>query len=528
MFKVILCDRVAEEGIELLKDNPEIKLEIMDTVSKSDLLNFVEDADAVITRSATTIDKNFLSKAKKLKVIGRAGVGVDNIDIEEASRRGIIVMNVPAGNTLAAVELTMTHILCALRSLPNACCELKHNHIWNRKKWIGMELSEKTLGIIGFGRIGSRVAARCMSFGAKIVTYDPYIKKEKATSLGCRIVDTLDELLAISDIITIHTPKTEETYNMITSKQIEKMKDGVILINCARGGLYNENDLYDALKNGKIKSLSIDVFDNEPVKNHKIFELENVFVTPHIGGSTRESQIRVGVQVAQQVMDALKGRDYANAVNLPFVRGEIPDHLQPFFGLAEQIGSFIVQVANGSIQRVQIEGRGEISEFIESLRVFSLVGLLKPILGEDVNYVNAPYLTKERGIVVEKEKEKKPLYFKNFVQLSVWTDKENLSVGGTVFEENRARIVTIDGFSMEIEPLGIIIVIKNYDKPGVIGQIGTILGENNINIADFRLARKRGGKEALALVKIDIPAPPSVVDKLSQISGILYIKQIKI
>ena len=233
------------------------------------------------------------------------------------------------------------------------------------------------------------------------------------------------------------------------------------------------------------------------------------------------------MQMAQQVMDALKGRDYANAVNLPFVKGEIPDHLQPFFGLAEQIGSFIVQVANGSIQRVQIEGRGEISEFIESLRVFSLVGLLKPILGEDVNYVNAPYLTKERGIVVEKEKEIKPLYFKNFVQLSVWTDKEKLSVGGTVFEENRARIVTIDGFSMEIEPSGIIIVIKNYDKPGVIGQVGTILGENNINIADFRLARKRGGEEALALVKIDIPAPPSVVDKLSQISGILYIKQIK-
>ena len=528
MFKVVLCDRIAEEGVKLLKDNPEIKLEIRDNVSKSELLNFIEDADAVITRSATTIDKNFLVKARRLRVIGRAGVGVDNIDVEEASRRGIIVMNVPAGNTLAAVELTMTHILCALRFLPNACYELKHNHIWNRKKWMGTELSGKTVGIIGFGRIGSRVATRCMSFGAKVVTYDPYIKKEKATSLGCRIVDTLDELLAVSDIITIHTPKTEETYNMITSREIEKMKDGVILINCARGGLYNEDDLYDALKSGKVKALGIDVFDDEPVKNHKIFGLENVFVTPHIGGSTRESQIRVGTQIAQQVIDALKGRDYTNAINLPFVRGEIPDHLQPFFGLAEQMGSFIVQVANGSIQRVRIEGRGEIGEFIESLRIFSLVGLLKPILGEDVNYVNVPYLTEERGIVVEGKKEMKPLYFKNFVRLSVWTDREKLSVGGTVFEENRARIVTIDGFSMEIEPSGIIIVIKNYDKPGVIGQIGTILGENNINIADFRLGRKKEAREALALVRIDTPAPSSVIDKLSQISGILYIKQIKL
>jgi D-3-phosphoglycerate dehydrogenase len=483
----------------------------------------------VITRSATTIDKNFLNKAGRLKVIGRAGVGTDNIDVEEASRRGIIVMNVPAGNTLAAVELTVAHIMSTLRSLPNASYELKHEHIWNRKKWMGMELSEKTLGIIGFGRIGSRVAKRCMSFGAKVVTYDPYIKKEKATNLGCRIVDTLDELLEVSDIITIHTPKTEETYNIITSKQIDKMKDDVILINCARGGLYNEDDLYDALKNKKIRALGIDVFDNEPVKNHKLFELENVFVTPHIGGITYESQVRVGTQIAQQVIDALKGYDYANAINLPFVKGEIPDYLQPFFGLAERIGSFLVQVVNGSIQRVQLEARGEIAEFIESLRIFSLVGLLKPILGEDVNYVNAPYLIEERGIVVEKEKEKeiKPLYFKNFVRLRVWTDRESLSVGGTVFEENRARIVAIDGFSMEVEPSGIIIVIKNYDKPGVIGQIGTILGESNINIADFRLARKKGGREALALVKIDAPASLSVVDELSQISGIIYIKQIK-
>jgi len=528
LFKVVLCDRIVEEGMKLLKDNPEIKLEIRDNVSKSELLNFIEDADAVITRSATTIDKNFLNKAGRLKVIGRAGVGIDNIDVKEASRRGIIVMNVPAGNTLAAVELTMAHIMSTLRSLPNASHELKHEHIWNRKKWMGMELSEKTVGIIGFGRIGSRVAKRCMSFGAKIVTYDPYIKKEKATNLGCRIVDTLDELLEVSDIITIHTPKTEETYNMITSKQIDKMKDGVILINCARGGLYNEDDLYDALRNKKIKALGIDVFDNEPVKNHKLFEFENVLVTPHIGGSTHESQIRVGVQVAQETIDALKGYDYANAINLPFVKGEIPDYLQPFFGLAERLGSFSVQVVNGSIQRVQLEARGEIAEFIESLRIFSLVGLLKPILGEDVNYVNAPYLIEERGIVVEKEKEIKPLYFKNFVRLRVWTDRESLSVGGTVFEENRARIVAIDGFSMEIEPAGIIIVIKNYDKPGVIGLVGTILGKNNINIADFRLARKKGGKEALALVKIDAPASPSVVDKLSQISGILYIKQIKL
>ncbi len=529
MFKVVVCDPISEKGIEILKNEKDIIVDIKSSVDKKELPLHLKDADAIITRSSTTVDKEFLSHCENLKVIGRAGVGVDNIDLDEASKRGIVVLNMPTGNTLAATEHTMTHMLNCLRFMPNANYELKHKHIWNRKKWMGIELHGKTVGIIGMGRIGSRVAVRVMSFGAKVLVYDPYIPKERATKIGAKMVDTLDELIKSSDIITIHTPKTEETYNMIDKEKIEKMKDGVILINCARGGLYNEKALYDGLKSGKIWALGIDVFDKEPQTNHPLFELDNVFVTPHLGANTYESQVRVAEGIAKSVIDALKGRGYENAVNIKMEEEEISEVGKQFLGLAERMGSFLSQYVKSFIKKVTVYPHGEIESCMNSLGLFTIVGVLKNMVDEHVNYVNAPYIANERGIEVEQKIYKKRTEFKNYLLIKAeYDDGKTLEIGGTVFEPNKARIVYMDGFDMEIELTGNIIVFKNYDKPGVIGKVGLILGKHNINIADFRLGRKKDLGEALSFIKVDQEVSDSILKEILNIDGAISIAKVKL
>ncbi len=529
MFKVVVCDSISEKGIEILKNEPEIEVEIKTDVDKKELPKQLQDADAIITRSATTVDKEFLSWCRNLKVIGRAGVGVDNIDLDEASKKGIVVLNMPTGNTLAATEHTMTHILNCLRFFPNANYELKHKHIWNRKKWMGIELSGKTVGIIGMGRIGTRVAIRVMSFGANVIVYDPYIKKEKATSIGARIVDELETLIRESDIITIHTPKTEETYNMIGEKEIEMMKDGVILINCARGGLYNEKALYNGLKSGKIRALGIDVFENEPQPNHPLHEFDNVFVTPHLGANTYESQIRVAEGIAHSVIDALKGRGYENAVNIAMPEEEVSEIGKQFLGLAERMGSFLSQYIKSFINRVTVYTHGEIENYNSSLALFTSVGILKNMVDEHINYVNAPYVAKERGIKIESKIYRGSTEFKNYMLIKAeYDDAKTIEIGGTVFEPNKARIVYMNGFDMEIELTGNIIVFQNIDKPGVIGQVGAILGKHNINIADFRLGRKEGSRQALAFIKTDEEVSDDILEELLKTDGAIAASRVKL
>ncbi len=529
MYRVAICDSISEKGIEILKNDPEIEPVIKTDVKKDELPHHLEDVDAIITRSATTIDKAFLSHCKRLKVIGRAGVGVDNIDLDEASKRGIVVLNMPTGNTLAATEHTMTHMLNCLRFFPNANYELKHKHIWDRKKWMGIELNGKTVGIIGMGRIGTRVAIRVMSFGANVIVYDPYIKKEKAINIGANIVDDLDELIKNSDIITIHTPKTEETYNMIGEKEIEKMKDGVILINCARGGLYNEEALYKGLKSGKIRALGIDVFENEPQPNHPLYEFDNVFVTPHLGANTYESQIRVAEGIARSVIDALKGRGYENAVNIAMPEEEVSEIGKQFLGLAERMGSFLSQYVKSFINRVTVYTHGEIEHYNSSLALFTSVGILKHMVDEHINYVNAPYVAKERGLNVEAKIYKGSTEFKNFMLIKAeYDDAKSIEIAGTIFEPNKARIVNMNGFEMEIELTGNIIVFQNIDKPGVIGQVGAILGKHNINIADFRLGRKEKSKEALSFIKTDEEVTDEILTELLGIDGAIAAARVKL
>ena len=517
-MKVVVCDPIHEAGFEILKKAKDIEVVDASKTPKDELLKIIEDADGVITRSPTPVDSKFLSHAKKLKAIVRAGVGVDNVDIDACSKRGIIVMNVPTANTLAAVELTMAHLLTAARSFTNAVWNLKKEHEWNREKWLGIELAGKKLGIIGFGNIGSRVGVRAKALEMDVIAYDPYIDPSKATDLGCKYTTDFEEILKC-DFITIHTPKTPETINMITKKEIEKMKDGVVLINCARGGLYNEKDVYEGLKSGKIRWLGIDVFEKEPVTEHPFFELENTSVTPHIGANTKESQERIAIQAAEAIIEALRGSSYPNALNLPINTANTPDWVIKYLELSQKMGYILSQIINKPIKKVKVMLSGDIAQEDKSVLTFALVGLLKNIT-DNVNYVNAEFLAKEKGIELESKESKNPTY-KNLVTLKVLADEGEYSISGTMLESH-PRIVEFKGFDLEFEPKGKMIFFKNTDVPGVIGEVGMTLAKYNINIADFRLGRNKEG-QAMAVIIVDNEVSDEVLNELRGLKAALSV-----
>jgi len=517
-MKVVVCDPIHKSGFEILKKAKDIEVVDASKTPKDELLKIIEDADGVITRSPTPVDEKFLSHAKKLKAIVRAGVGVDNVDIEACSKRGIIVMNVPTANTLAAVELTMAHLLTAARSFTNAVWNLKKEHEWNREKWLGIELAGKKLGIIGFGNIGSRVGVRAKALEMEVIAYDPYIDPSKATDLGCKYTTDFDEILKC-DFITIHTPKTPETVNMITKKEIEKMKDGVVLINCARGGLYNEKDVYEALKSGKIAWLGIDVFEKEPVTEHPFFELENTSVTPHIGANTKESQERIATQAAEAIIEALRGSSYPNALNLPINTANTEEWVIKYLELSQKMGYILSQIINKPIKKVKVNLSGDIEKENKSVLTFSLVGLLKNIT-DNVNYVNAEFLAKEKGIELETKKVKNTTY-KNLITLKVLADEGEYSISGTMLE-NHPRVVEFKGFDLEFEPKGKMIFFKNTDVPGVIGEVGMTLAKYNINIADFRLGRNIEG-QAMAVIIVDNDVSDEVLNELRNLKAALSV-----
>jgi len=517
-MKVVVCDPIHEAGMKILQSARDIELVDASKTPKDELLNIIEDADGVITRSPTPVNSKFLAHAKKLKAIVRAGVGVDNVDIEGCSKRGIIVMNVPTANTLAAVELTMAHLFAAARSFTNAVWNLKKEHEWNREKWLGIELAGKKLGIIGFGNIGSRVGIRAKALEMDVIAYDPYIDPSKATDLGCKYTTDFDEILKC-DFITIHTPKTPETINMITKKEIEKMKDGVVLINCARGGLYNEKDVYEGLKSGKIAWLGIDVFDKEPATDHPFFELENTSVTPHIGANTRESQERIAVQAAEAIIEALRGSSYPNALNLPINTANTPEWVIKYLELSQKMGYIISQIINKPIKKVKVALSGDISKEEKSVLTFTLVGLLKNIT-DNVNYVNAEFLANEKGIETEIKSIKNDTY-KNLVNIKVITDDGEYSISGTMLEKH-PRVIEFKGFDLEFEPKGKMIFFKNTDVPGVIGEVGMTLAKHNINIADFRLGRNKEN-QAMAVIIVDNDVNNEVLTELKNLKAALSV-----
>ena len=472
----------------------------------------------------------------KLKIVGRAGVGLDNVDIEAASKKGIIVMNAPTGNTFAATELTMGILLAAARKIPLANSSLKSGQ-WDRKKFMGFQLYDKTLGIIGLGRIGGNVAIRAKSFGMKVIAYDPYIKKSKAEAIGVKLQDTLEEVLRESDVLTVHTPLTNETHNMITAREIGTMKDGVIIINCARGGILNENDLYEALKSGKVFAAGIDVFEEEPAKGNKLFDLENVFVTPHIGANTFEGQEGVAILIAEQVVDALHGRAYVNAVNIPFMKTPLPDHMQRYFVLVQKMGKLAAQLTKGRPEEIKIimVGKNFEEDFCErtfdapvSYQPFTVAALkgFFDVTLKDVSFINAPYLAKDRNILVAETKTDQFDKFNDLIVFTLRTDQEEKTIAGTVFSDKSGRVVLFDRFHLDIIPEGTFIYFRNVDRPGIIGKVGTILGDNEINIADFELGRQAGG-EAIAFVSVDSTISKKVLDDMKAIDGMLEVRVVR-
>ncbi len=530
MFKVLITDPISEKGIELLKREPDLEVDNEPDISYEELLEVVERYDCIITRSRTPVTKELIERGKNLKVIGRAGVGVDNVDIETASLKGILVVNTPGANTIGATELTLCHMLNVVRN-----AHIAHNSMlegrWDRKHFMGTELYGKTLGIIGLGNIGSQVAIRAKAFGMKVLAYDPYIPREKADRLGVKLMDNLHEMLRQIDILTIHAPLTHETKNMITRKEFELMKDGAVLINCARGGIVKDEDLIWALESGKLAGVGLDVFSKEPPPYEfieKIKRFPNVSLSPHIGANTYESQDNVAVIVAQQVIKALKGQTVEYVVNAPFPDLSVLTLIQPHLDLAERMGKFIVQWAEEGIREVHIEVRGDIAQHFHPIASAVLMGILKEVVDFPVNIINASYVAKDRGIKVEELTSEESEDFKHYIKVVVKSDGSTKTVAGTVLEGHLPRIFQIDNYRVDVEPEGIMLVFENKDVPGVIGRIGTLLGNAGVNIAGFRLGREKKGGIALGILNLDDYVPESVLEELKKIPNIIFAKQVVI
>ena len=517
---IVVCDHIHEAGLQILQNTEDVNYVYAADIDKTKLLDIIKDAHVAITRSSTDVDDKFLNASTNLKSIIRAGVGYDNVDIEGCSKRGIIAMNVPTANTIAAVELTMAHMLSCMRKFPYAHNQLKIDRVWKREDWYGNELYGKKLGVIGFGNIGHRVALRAKSFEMDVVTYDPYIPSTKATDLGIKYTTNFEDILAC-DIITIHTPKNKETIDMISFDEIAKMKDGVVLINCARGGLYNEDALYENLKSGKIAMAGIDVFKKEPAIDHPLLDLPNITVTAHLGANTKESQKEISIQAANNAIESARGIAYPNALNLPIDENKIPSFVKPYIELTQKMAFLLAQISKSEIRSINIAAEGEVSEYLDSLQTFATVGVLSAISGDEVNYVSANFIAKEKGIELTTSEFSNHSGYQNKVSIKITTSSGVKTISGTVFNDNVQRIVEINGFQLDIEPKGKMIIMRNNDVPGVIGSVGKTLGDNNINIADFRLSRGKDG--ALAVILIDEKANSEVLKKLDNLEAAIAV-----
>ena len=525
-MKVLISDDLSPNGVEILK-KAGFDVDARSKTSVEEIMKIIGDYDALVIRSATKVTKELLDKATKLKVVGRAGSGLDNVDIPASTKKGVVVMNTPGGNTVTTAEHTIGMIFACARMIPQAYASMKAGK-WEKKKFEGVELYDKTLGIIGLGAIGGVVAGRCSAIGMKVLAYDPFISPEKAKNLGIELAD-LETIYKKSDFITVHTPKTKETANLINKDTIAKMKDGVRIINCARGGIIVEQDLYEALKSGKVAGAAFDVFEKEPVENHPLLTLDNFIATPHLGASTLEAQENVATAIAEQIVDYLIAGTVRNAVNVPSVPADQLPTLSPYINLAERMGLFQAQLCEGGLTQVQVEYSGEVSNLkLEPITLAALKGLLSPTLQENVNYVNAPLIAKDRGIEVKVSTSADTKEYTSLITIKVKAGGKDLSIVGTLNSKKEARIIQVDNFPMETVPEGSMLVLTNNDKPGVIGNIGTLMGQNGINIARMQFGREKQGGLAMSVVSIDSPVSDELMAKVKQLPNVLTVKQIKI
>ncbi|MBI4398254.1 MAG: phosphoglycerate dehydrogenase [Candidatus Omnitrophica bacterium] len=527
-MKILVADAIEEKGLQLLKSENDIRVDVKTKLPPAELQAIIGDYDALLVRSATKVTKEIIRAGKKLKVIGRAGVGVDNVDMEAATKQGVIVMNTPEGNTISTCEHTLSLLLSLNRNIPQAHGAVRKNE-WKRDRFIGAELAGKTIGILGYGRIGREVAKRLMAFGMKILVFDPFISSNGVSDSNVEFGD-LKTVLAQSDYITIHTPLTRETEHLIDREAFQIMKSGVRIVNCARGGIIDEQALYDAIKSGKVKGAALDVFEKEPPTENPLLTLDQVVVTPHLGASTEEAQENVSVAVAQQVLDVLKGREIRNAVNMPSLDTKTLNILRPWIHLAEKLGMMHTQLFEGSIKEVTVKYSGEVTQYtLAPLTSAALKGLLVPICGEGVvNYVNVPVIAKERGITVNESKTSHLEDFANFVSLEVALKEGRHTILGTLFGKSDPRIVKIDDFFLDAIPKGNLLVVVNEDKPGVVGEVGTVLGKNSINIAEMTLGRRQDHASALTVINIDGEVPLKVIEEIKKSPKIIDVKLIRL
>jgi D-3-phosphoglycerate dehydrogenase len=527
-IKILVSDKLAKEGLSVLKRVDEFTVDIKTGLEPEELRKIIKDYHAIIVRSGTKVTREVIQAAGNLRVIGRAGVGLDNVDLSTATEKGIVVMNAPVGNTISTCEHTMSMLLALGRNITQANTSLKRGE-WKRSQFMGIELYKKTLGIIGLGRIGAEVAKRALSFGMKVIAFDPYLSSEVGKSLGVEMVELAD-LLKVSDFITVHTPLTENTRHMISDKEFALMKDGARVINCARGGIIDEQALIKAIKQGKVSGASLDVLEKEPPSaDYELLKLDNIIITPHLGASTEEAQVNVAIEIAECVRDYLLGRGIWNAVNYPQIEPEVYKILAPYINLAQALGNFSSQLTEGRPKVVSIQYSGGIAEQdVAPITMALIKGFLTPILEESVNFVNARTLAETRGIRIKETKLSSEEEFVNLISVKIDTDKETKQICATLSPNRQPRIVKIDDFYVELSPQGYLIVIKNWDKPGLIGSLGMLLGKHNINIAGMTFGRKEPGGEAISVLNVDSPISQDLLKKIKKIENVLAVKLIKL
>jgi len=514
MIKILVADKLAAEGVDLLNSMEGVEAVVKTGLSEDELAKVIGEYDGVIVRSATKITAKVLETVGKFKAVARAGVGVDNIDIPAATRKGVIVMNTPGGNTLSAAEHTMALMLAMSRNVVPACTSLKAG-AWDRKKYMGNQLNNKTLGLIGLGRIGMAVAKMAIGFNMRVIGYDPLAVPEEAEKLGIEVTDDLETIYKESDFISLHVPKNEKTLNMIDSAEIKMMKKKKRIVNCARGGIINEDALYDALKDGVIAGAGLDVFPEEPPKNTRFAELANCLVTPHLGASTEEAQIEVAVEAAQILVDAIKGGPIKNALNAPSTGGNVPAVVTNYAELAKRIGTVMSSIVGGQIKEVQAQFRGKIAELDVSMITTSFeIGLLQSHFECPVNMVNVGVMAKERGISIDEIKNTDSKDVSSSFTAKVTTAKAAHTITGTIFGENIMRIIEIDGFDFEMSPCETCMIIYNDDKPGVIGSVGTVCGKHGINIQTMGVGQKISEKKAVLGVSLDALPDEEMINEI--------------
>jgi D-3-phosphoglycerate dehydrogenase len=526
MPKVLVSDKLSPTAVQIFKDNG-VEVDYLPDLGKDKdkLLEVIGQYDGLAIRSASKITEKIIAGANNLKVIGRAGIGVDNVDIPAATKKGIIVMNTPFGNSITTAEHAIAMMMALARQLPEADASTRASK-WEKNRFMGVEVTNKTLGLIGAGNIGSIVADRAIGLRMKVIAFDPFLTPERAQTLGVEKVE-LDELLARADFITLHTPLIDATRNILNAEALAKTKKGVRIINCARGGLIDEAALYDALKSGHVAGAALDVFLEEPAENNPLFELPNVICTPHLGAATTEAQENVALQVAEQISAYLMSGEITNALNFPSISAEEAPILTPWVKLAETLGSFAGQLTETAISGIKIEFEGNVADLnIKPMIAAAINGVLKPSLG-DINMVSAPQIAKDRGITVETTTRDRQGAYEGYIRLTVTTERQVRGVAGTIFANGKPRIIQVKDINMEAELTPSMLYVTNEDKPGHIGRLGTLLGKLGINIANFNLGRVEVGSDAIALVSIDGSLTESQLAEIAALEGVKQAKALR-